>query len=494
VPTTFRSIVVGFAAWLLAFGVALLARISPDVIHVWQVGLLALGAVIGFLASVVLGRRFIRDRLERGNAVMAFAFAFFAGIYAPITAIWSNAQFYDWVATQHPTTKSPLLANYIAPAVEHTAGSHYAGAILLIGIGWLIARRVAGRPVSDRPTLGWPELPDIFFGAATWTIGAGAALMFGPAFKSLVQWIAYTCGALLLTLLFRSLRLQWRSLRRAPIRSGLGIPRIVGSITLLCLWLGFPLLGMLSILPKVPKEWMIGLMGVGCVLPWAAFRALRWRRDTTANLDAGDLASFAIRCGFWSDMALELALGGRIIVGIGESVLVKATQVMDPGFSTPFAITVVILKPFYSLFVLPMWMVWLGGFIIAAIAPRSTRASHRIIACAQGGAALSAVNGTLSILFALSLALVTVCLIPVNESLLPQVISYFAPGNWYKLGLFYLVALASLIAGGAVFWATKASIVCGVIWLKDQYVVRKIAAGSAPQIISTKAPPPAPNA
>lgn len=491
--TTPRSIAVGLTAWIVAFLVVYVCRVDPTQLTPFGVAILAIGAVSGFIAAILLGKRFCHRRFERGNAVMVFSFSFFAGIYAPITAICANATLYKWSETQTVRADSRTLARYVAPAVEHTASSHYAGAILLLGLCWLAARRIAGTTRFHQQRLGWPEPPDIGFALAAWIVGAVVSFVRALALMSVIYWLEYTSAAFLLSMIFRSIRLQWRTLgsvQSSPV--GPCISRTAAFVTISSLWIGFPLCALVGIWLDLSMEWQIALWFIGCMLPWGIFRLFTRGQNEARDFLREDLTAFAVRCGFWAGVATELLIGGLVLTGIAANILEKASQMGDSGLATPFALTVIALKPIYNLFALPFCMTLLGGFLVAAILPSSTRATERIMACAHGGAAMSLVSCVFIILCAFSLALLAVPLIPLGKPLSPKVTTYFAQGHWPMLGSFYLGVLATTAAGGAMLWATKASIVCGFIWLKNRCIPKVPA--TVPPPSPSKNPPHAPSA
>jgi hypothetical protein len=269
---------------------------------------------------------------------------------------------------------------------------------------------------------------------------------------------------------------------------------LVGTITIAALWLGFLVCGLIGVWLHASNEWIFGLMTAGCILPWLSFRAAMYRKSEISPLEHDDLSAFAMRCGFWSGIAITFVIGGQVLTGVAAKVLERASGVGEAGLATPFALTVMALKPFYNLFAMPSIMAGLGGFLVAAILPSSTHASQRIMTCAQGGSILCVVNYVLLVLNALNLALLSVPLIPLGKPLSPEVTVYFATGNWYRLGLFDFELLALSAAGGAIFWATKASITCGVIWLKNRYLPKAISPSSVPPLVPVNDPPHAPSA
>jgi hypothetical protein len=492
VITTVSSLTVGIVACLLAFLTAILCRIDIA-FNTRGAILLAISYLIGLETAIAMGRRCCRHDFELGNAIMVYSVTFFASVYAPITAIWTNTSLYRWAKTLTFKPKPEITARYVTSAVEHTACSHYVGAALLLIGGWFIARCLSKTARHPNP-LGAPQILDILFAMATFS-GAVAVTfwlyMIGDRHTpSAAQWLAYACGAFLFSLLFRSIRLQWRALRVAQSTVFAPItPRRISYVTIIALWLGFPVCTLIGLLFYNHSElWIVGLMGLGCLLPWMCYCFLMRGRNEM-HCQREQLGALAMRCGFWSGLATTLILGRLLFVDMADKLLRTA----PPDAATPFALGATALLPIYPLFAVPSIMVGVGGFLLAAILPPSTSFLQRITACAQGGAVLSVVNYVLMIQWALSLALLTVALIPIGKPLPPEVTPYFIPGNWYGLGLFNLEILVAIAAGGAVFWAIKASIVCGLIWLKNCIF-------SKPSIINpvisqspAKNPPPAPS-
>ncbi len=136
-------------------------------VHLGTIGviLLILSGLVGFFAAATPGKKFSRTDSDRRTAIMVFAFLFFVGIYAPITAIWANAPFYSWTITLKGKPKSELLSPVVAVALEKTAVSTYGGMFVLLGIAYAFSRWSEKKTQSDEHNLtstasglGWVDI------------------------------------------------------------------------------------------------------------------------------------------------------------------------------------------------------------------------------------------------------------------------------------------------------------------------------------------------
>ena len=147
-----RSILVGLIAWLLAFLAAWFGAINPVHLTPNDILLLAASLIIGLTTAITIGRMFCRRRGEHGNAVMVFSCSWLVGIYLPITAIWANAPFYAWALTQKVKLKPGMMDHPLVRAIEMTGLSHYLGAVMLLTLGYAIAKYVGRITPRERWT------------------------------------------------------------------------------------------------------------------------------------------------------------------------------------------------------------------------------------------------------------------------------------------------------------------------------------------------------
>lgn len=424
--------------------------------------------------------------------MMVFAASYFVGIFAPVMAIWVNAPFYAWSASQTSRPAAHLYADLLVAAVEKTALTHVLGSIAIVGLGYLLARRCSHSRSAKVPWRGSLRWSDCTFGVLV--LLAGLFMAFGRETKlqSPIQWLGYTCAAFLSCFVFKSFRLQWSSLEtRLPAPSSYLVGKLSGWIAI-----GGSLIVLVLLLALAkwwgkdrPMEPETGLL-VGtsmCLLPWALFRCAAPRQDEATTQRAAVLGACAIRFGFWIGLSFLLALSGLVVSGIATSELAKGNNA-----ATPFALSVVALRPLFCIACLPSLGLWLGGFVIAWL-PRTARASERILACGQGGA-MASVTQSLLVYVALSLALCTVTSIPVGKPPSLDTQKLLGEGQWLRLSWLYMIALVGMAAGGWLMWASKATIVCALIWARDRWLRRP---SSATELISppipANTPPSAPS-
>lgn len=483
---TGRSVAAGLGAWVLAYFVALACRIEPDRIMPTILSL-ACSLAIGVAVVLTIWKRYCLQLGECRNALFIFLTVWFTGIYAPISALAANAEFFAWRINHEAKAASHILAPHLAPAIEHLCSSHLAGSITLLGCVYLL---IGGFFRTERPQVARLSWPDLVFGALTWLVAA-VALLLGNSNKW--HWIGITAGAILISVLYSTIRIQWRALRsKVPTVELQPVPRAVGWVTICLLWLTLPTAYAAPLL-NFPSEWMLLWMMLASLLPWVVFVLMTRKIDPGTKHPSTDSIAFAVRCGFWSGVAVLFVIEGIVLAGIADSLLQKSIGIPG-GLATPFASTVAGLKPIYKLWLFPVCFAYVGGFFIAGLLPQSTRATHRILTSAYGGGAAWAVSGFTVVLIALNLARVTVTTIPVGEPLSSEVVGYFAQNGWCRLGLWDVTFVMLTIAGGALTWAIEASVICGLIWLRNRTIVKsKPITESLPQPIPTKYPQPGQN-
>jgi len=471
VITTARSVVVGLAAWLLAFAVAYAGRINPIHLNGRNLSILVLSAFAGSFTVTALGKKYCRHGYERGSAVMIFATCWFVGIYVPIAAIWANAPLYAWAASQKAKPRFVELVAMLVPAVERMALSIYSGVGALFATGYLVTRRVKVTVPDKAKTgsmLGWNlDKVDVLFGVLAFTMGLFLVQVSRTLrLTELVQWLGCSGAAFLLCFLFRSLRLQRNALEKQMLEAdGPPIAKKGGTLCVVTLLLCCGSMMLQVQLYNLLGFWVFPLYAIILLIPWLLFRRVVGRCTTVTADRAQLLGQFTVRCGFWSGLAWSLTIGGWVFPSIAENELAKGG-----GISTPFAYTVLAMKPLFCISALPGGFgAWIGAFALTLAFPRSTRASERILACAQGGAVMLVINCICLVLFVASLAWLTVASIPSQGA--PQLSEFshrFVSGNWISLGCLYMGLLALSAAAGAASWALGATVGCGLIWLRER--------------------------
>ena len=412
---------------------------------------------------------------------MVFAFIFFVGIYAPISAIWANAPFYSWTNSLKGKPKSELLGPVVAMAVEKTATSTYLGIFVLLGIAYVFSKWAERKTQSSRhnqtdptPRLGWVDIALAVFALLQSFICA--FLIFNIAIDR-VNVFALLSLAFLQCFLFRSLRLQCQTLWKQSPQIGVQhLSKIRGVILILCLMLcgiaGFLLFPM-SLSEKSGvlsrKTELLAVCAVILLLPLAVYRLLVKSHPETNDDQITSANRFAIRCGFWALLGTFLIIGGLVLRGLAHKEFNSASQ-----FATPFAYSITALTPICPSGALLFLFAVFGGFFVALVLPHgSILARQRILASAQGGAVGGAVFFSLLIVLALSLGLCTIPCIPGPET--PQLINMhstqllLADGKWHLLGLFYVLVSFCCAACLSSIWAIEAIFACGIIWIKKLF-------------------------
>ncbi len=313
--------------------------------------------------------------------------------------------------------------------------------------------------------------------------------------------------AFLQCFLFKSLRLQCKSLWKRPPQVGVRhLRKTVGAILILCFVLC--MIAALLSFQMSPLEKMsplgksgglnrdIGLFAMCTVilsLPLAAYHLFV---KGCPEIDCDQITSannFAIRCGSWSLLGFFLILGGLVLEGLAHKELNSAPSYL----ATPFAYSVIALIPVCPSGTFLFLFAVFGGFFVALMLPhRGILARQRILASAQGGAVGSAVVFSLLIVVALSLAICTVWCLPSANP--PQNIDthslqlLLANGQWPLLGLLYVVMAFCFAACVASIWTIEAMFACVIIWIKGLF--SPVTASRANPEFPAKNPPPAPNA
>ena len=463
----------------LAFPVAYF--INPVHLGVLGVILFILSGLVGFLASATLGKKFSRCDSDPRTTVMAFAFIFFVGIYAPLCAVWANAPFYSWARTHKEKSKHELLVPVLATAIEETATGTYLGGFVLLGIACLLPRWAERRRQNSgcndiRTTLrlGWV---DIALGIFALLQSLGAFMMFNIPADG-VNLFALLFLAFLQCFLFRSLRLDCQSLwKRAAQAEARHLSKTAGTVLLLCLvlcsFVGFFLFASAVSLENVALSRTASLLSICTVIslvPLVVYHLLTKRHLKTGNEQMALANHFAIRCGFWALLGFFLILGGLVLKGLAQKELNDA----PPDLATPFAYSIIALLPVCPSGAFLFSFAVFGGFFVALVLPHGSILAHqRILASAQGGAVGGAVFFSLLIVVALSLGLCTVPCIPAPEP--PEQISahfmqlLLADGKWPLLGGLYVIAAFCFAAWLASIWAIEAMFACVIIWIKELF-------------------------
>jgi hypothetical protein len=476
VTLTARTVAIGLIAWCLAFLIAF--PVNPVHPGVYDPILLILSGVAGCLVALALGRRFRHSKSHQGAAVLVFAITFFVGIYAPISAIWANAPFYSWASVLKRKPKTELTAPMLITAIERTAVSTYGGALLLLVLGYAIARWAAGRQESavvaggvSFSRLGWV---DAVFGFAALAFSLPAALWVSTAAGSQINGLALLELAFLQCFLFRSMRLECRSLWEQPPRTTVRqMSRSAGVALILCLVIcalaSFCLFEQSSSQKLTGKELGIALIcDALLLLPLLLFRLIRSEPIEDDRVRSASYNHFAVNCGVWTGIGLTLLLGGLVLTGIARKELTSVSGLMP----TPFALAITAFTPVFPAGGFLAFLVTCGGLFTALILPsHSARACDRVLAGASGGAAAGAIFFVSLIIIALDLALCTVPYIPgVKEPPDPFLKGLlFVDGNWSWLGVYYLSAFLFTTLAGASIWAMQAVLACGLIWIKDRF-------------------------
>jgi hypothetical protein len=465
---------------------------------------MAASLVIGFITVVTLGNRFCTRSGESGNAVMVFSCSWLVGVYLPITAIWANAPFYAWALTQKVKPKPGIMDHPLVRAIEMTGSSHYLGAVMLLTLGYAIAKYVGRTTTRERwlhPNLfATLDRIDVAFGITAFAGGIIIMILTESCRLSTgEQLLAYGAAAFLACFLFRSLRLDCLALTsRLPHGTARSISKRTGFMGVMSLWICW---GLASLLGPV-LLFRFGMEGSGLVsilgaclliLPWTLFRLVSGKPTESEFKRARQVGQFAIRCGAWSGFAVSLTFAGLIITGMTQRELRLGYE--GP---TPFAWAVQALKPLFCISGISALGAYAGSLIIAAILPRPVRATERVMACAQGGAAMLVTNYVFLILFALNVALLTVPsigqLAGVPKSL--QEHALLADGQWALLSCLSMGLLILVAAIGAALWAVEATIDCGLMWVIERLILRlrgKSSRGSPKAPIPAKNPPLAPS-
>lgn len=498
-----RSILIGLIAWLLAFLAAWFGAINPVHLTTNDILLLAASLIIGFTAVVTLGNRFCTRSGESGNAVMVFSCSWLVGVYLPITAIWANAPFYAWALTQKVKPKTGMMDHPLVRAIEMTGLSHYLGAVVLLTLGYAIAKHV-GR-ITTRERWTHPDLftaldrIDIIFGITSF-VGGFLIMIFDESCRLNTgeQWLAYGAAAFLACFLFRSLRLDCLALApRLPHGTARSVSKRTGFMGVASLWTCW---GLVTI--SAPFFFRNDLMVFGwlsvlgaclLILPWTLFRLAAGKPTETEFERARQVGRFAIRCGVWSGFAISL-----LFVGLIMTTLTQRELRLGYEGPTPFAWAIQALKPLCCISGILALGAYAGSLIITVVLPRPVRVTERVMACAQGGAAMAITNYVFLILFALNLALLTVPSIGqvagAPKSLQPH--DLLADGKWISLSCLSVGLLMLGAAIGAALWAVEATIDCGLMWVIERLILRLRGTSSrrstkAP--IPSKNPPPAPS-
>jgi hypothetical protein len=506
VVVSWRSIGAGLLAACLAFLVAYF--INPVHFSVLGATLLILSGLAGFSASAILGKKFARHNSDQRAAVMVFAFIFFVGVYAPISAIWANAPLYSWTTGHKLKPKSELLAPVIATALEKTATSNYLGMFVLFGIAYLLPKWSERKtPSSKRDEtsavlrLGWV---DIALGIFALLQSFICAFTIFNIVIDLANVFALLCLAFLQCFLFRSLRLHCQSLWKQPSPDGVKhLSKPAGAILILCLVLC--VIACLLISPfqmsTVTSRSLIrgtcrfALCTLILLLPLLVYRLFVRGHPATSEDQLAPANQFATRCGFWALLGMFLIVGGLVLRGLAQ----KEFNSAPPNFAIPFAYSMIALTPVFPSGALLFLFAVFGGFFIALLLPHGILARHRILASAHGGVVGGTVFFSLLFVLALSLALCTVPCIPLpgppfqTDTHLTHLL--LADGKWPLIGSLYVVTAFCWAACLASIWAIEAVFACVIIWIKkillDQWVV--IARSANPEA-PTKNPPLAPNA
>jgi hypothetical protein len=409
---------VGLTSWLLAFLIAYLGRINPVHLNVWSVTLLVLSAVCGLLAAIAVGKRYCRHDFERDSAVKVFALSFFSGIYAPITAIWANAPFYAWSATQNQKPSTEIVRAVLAPAVAKMVISYYLASAILLIAGLVIQKRIGHacgrnsfRSANSMWNLDWV---DIGFGLVCiivgllavqeirgmkiefywrgWQQGTPLITIRGDPWTILTEiawWYRYCVAALLLCFIFRSLRLDQRALDTVP-----------------------------------------------------------------ANVDATDCRSktsrrFLARVSSWSGVTLSLLLFGLMFPRMARIGALKG--------STIIAIPVHLLEPLFCVCLLPAMMTLVGGFVIIWFVPRLLKIGELTSACAAAGMAVGGILHLLCAQFITNIWLCTIQSMPASDPLSDASLhSRMVEGHWVGLGMTSMGILGINAVTWAVIWTVQA--------------------------------------
>lgn len=470
--TTPRSLVVGLAAWCLAFLVAYFGKVNPVHLSSAGIALLGLSMLIGLLALGYGAKRFCRSASERGAALMTYASSWFVGIYIPIMAIWANAPFYAWARAQKTKPPSDALGVRLVPTIEKMAAAHFLGVALLFTVGYFVMRRgrmTEGSSAKTGQSSIWElDRVDGAFGIVALVTGFAVAIVGpGPKLTEPIQLLGAMCGAFLLCFLFRSLRLQWLALKTQALATECGpFPKKAAALCVVALWLSLGGFWLLATFFDLSDSWGFALCVLLFLTPWFFFRKARGGFTDTASSRSNLLNHFAVRCGIWSWLGCSLMVAGWVLPGISESELAKAGTI-----STPFALAVVSLKPIFCISALPAVGAWIGTLVVAWALPRWASTSERVLACAQAGAAGSVTSYVSLILFALSMA---VCTVPSLGAALPphtesaQLLEWMAEGQWSSLARLYMLLLGVVATGGTVLWAVEATFESGSEWLIDR--------------------------
>jgi hypothetical protein len=206
--------------------------------------------------------------------MMIVALTCFVGIFAPVSAIWTNAPFYAWSAALTEKPKSEQLAARLVPALEKTGCSSYFGALMFVAAGVGLTRFIGTRkqpiiPVGAKPAATLAVM-EVVFGVA-----AGGCGFFWSIFRGSLDWfhvLGIGSGSLLLALAFRRLRLE------------------------------------------------------------------QWRLRFGSSSQSEAMSRFAIHCGLLIAVVCELCLQGLILTGIGENELARAGSFPTPFAYTVVAL------------------------------------------------------------------------------------------------------------------------------------------------------------
>ena len=499
-----RSILVGLIAWLLAFLAAYFGAINPVHLTPNNILLLTASLVIGFTTVIALGNRCCHRKGEGGNAVTVFSCSWLVGIYLPITAIWANAPFYAWALTQKVKPKPGMMDSPLVRAIEMTGLSHYLGSVALLTLGYAIAKCM-GKFTTNKEGTG-PNLfvrldrIDILFGILSFA-GGFLIMIFDESCRLSTgeQWLAYGAAAFLACFLFRSLRLDCLTLApRLPHGTARSISKRTGFMGVASLWIcwgSITVFAPLLLFRNGPEAsgWL-SVLGAGILIsPWILFRLAAGKPTETEFERSRQVGQFAIRCGVWSGFAISL-----LFVGLIMTTMTQRELRLGYEGPTPFAWAVQALKPLCCISGVMALGAYAGSLIIAAVLPRPVRSTERIMACAQGGAAMVITNFVFLILFALNLALLTVPsigqVVGVPKSL--QLPALLADGKWISLSCLSMGLLILGAAIGAALWALEATIDCGLMCVIERVILRLRRRSSkvATKLpIPAKNPPPAPS-
>ena len=411
--------------------------------------------------SFCLGK-LCRHDFERSTGIMVFAVAFFVGIYTPFAAIWANAPYHALVQQHLITSNSHSNTLNLAKVIEKTACCHYLGAFVLLGLGWILARR--GR-FPNLIRQGWLarsfSKEDLLLGSLNFIGGAVWVALFVKL--SAVQWLGYICGCFFVFLLIRSIRTQFSGLKQTLPETPLpplSLPSSV--IALVCLAIAWSMLPIWirSVEQNRLTNGSEALLFLSIALTlWIVMRVVVREPKHLALAQLSEIARPVTRLAFWGGLGFTLGIMGLTLRGIAERELNVA-----PDVSTPFAFSVLAFKPLYWILMVPGAIGLAGGWFVPLLLPRQVRPAEHIFAAAQGGAVMAFTCFVVLVLFALTIATLTVNAMP-SSTHTPQLHQWLVSGDWISLGLADLTWLAMFLVATSIVWASEAAIAVGILKL-----------------------------